>query len=759
MSGKVGVKGTVGLRGSVKLTYKGPDQVTYTGGGKAIAGVELGVSASISGCNDGQGVKVTACVDPIVFKAEIEGSLKVGNREYYAKTGYTHQLYEGGCVPKSGAAVAALSEETFGAELDAAGIAKWFGYDSPNEMVRGLTVGNAPSLPPDASAAQLSDVLAQSQPRNPVVHNHTVTVGWTPPRPAPSPAADGAVAAGEEKPVQRQNQGGTCAQVKLQIEQEAVLTRKAVGATLEIFNEADVPLEELNVTINIYDPQGELANDKFVILAPELNGITRVQGPPPDEVDTNLYVGRELWLQAAASTGRARWVILPLDNAAPDEPLVYSVGGAFSYVAGGVPTTSVLVPGPVTVYPNARLRLKYFHQREVFSDDPFTPETEPSEPFSLAVMAQNVGKGLAKNFSITSAQPKIIENEKGLLIDFEIIATEVAGQNLSPSLKVSFGDVGPDQIKIGRWLLKASLLGFFLDYKASFEHEDRLGGKETSLIESVDIHELIHLVEAGGTFSDGKPDFLVNDDKDEQHLPEWLYLSNGQTNEVAAVLAATPDGAPSAGDLEVRLTAVMPGGWAYLRVPEPGAGEYRLARVVRSDGREIAVNTNVWVTRYTFVKAGQRPVKESRLHLLDHDSPGSYTLTYVVPPVPDAVPPVSGVSGLAAQSPAHFAVLWSGQDAGSGVSHYDLFVSVNGGPYLPWLQKTKLNGSLYQGQLGSRYAFYSVATDEAGNQEGGAVGAGCADKCDGAEQRAGDGGRGEPGDRRRGDVADERGGQ
>ena len=172
------------------------------------------------------------------------------------------------------------------------------------------------------------------------------------------------------------------------------------------------------------------------------------------------------------------------------------------------------------------------------------------------------------------------------------------------------------------------------------------------------------------------------------------------------------------GDLEVRLTAVMPGGWAYLRVPEPGAGEYRLARVVRSDGREIAVNTNVWVTRYTFVKAGQRPVKESRLHLLDHDSPGSYTLTYVVPPVPDAVPPVSGVSGLAAQSPAHFAVLWSGQDAGSGVSHYDLFVSVNGGPYLPWLQKTKLNGSLYQGQLGSRYAFYSVATDEAGNQEG-----------------------------------------
>ena len=197
-------------------------------------------------------------------------------------------------MPKSGAAVAALSEETFGAELDAAGIAKWFGYDSPNEMVRGLTVGNAPSLPPDASAAQLSDVLAQSQPRNPVVHNHTVTVGWTPPRPAPSPAADGAVAAGEEKPVQRQNQGGTCAQVKLQIEQEAVLTRKAVGATLEIFNEADVPLEELNVTINIYDPQGELANDKFVILAPE-----------PTELPVSRVRPRMKWTPTSTSAARS----------------------------------------------------------------------------------------------------------------------------------------------------------------------------------------------------------------------------------------------------------------------------------------------------------------------------------------------------------------------------------------------------------------------------------------------------------------------
>ncbi len=73
----------------------------------------------------------------------------------------------------------------------------------------------------------------------------------------------------------------------------------------------------------------------------------------------------------------------------------------------------------------------YFFQRDVLSDDPFTEEVEPSVPFNLAAMVQNIGPGEANNVSIKSAQPKIIENEKGLLIDFQIIASEVDGQNMS----------------------------------------------------------------------------------------------------------------------------------------------------------------------------------------------------------------------------------------------------------------------------------------------------------------------------------------
>src|SRR5947209_19093143 len=97
-------------------------------------------------------------------------------------------------------------------------------------------------------------------------------------------------------------------------------------------------------------------------------------------------------------------------------------------------------------------------------------------------MIQNTAKGVAKDVHITSAQPRIIDNKKGLLIDFKIIATDVDGAPLSPSLTAAFGDINPGQIKIGRWLLKSTLQGLFTDYSASFENIDGLGDKKVALI-------------------------------------------------------------------------------------------------------------------------------------------------------------------------------------------------------------------------------------------------------------------------------------
>ena len=722
-SGSIGLNFAPQITGTVELSAENAAGDKYGGEGEATVKLETGISINIQGCNDGTPTRIFGEVDDLVFIAGIGGQISMG--DHFVGIGYEYKvtLAEGGCIPSPCPGDKALGPLFTPTENEHITWDDWLKNPLATPWTAEPGVVASAAVWPDA-VAPFVPTKAQSTKTACVTQSRALRTGGSPsgrrvqyvsapPQPAPAEAAPESPASA--RPVASRDESGVCAQVRLQIEQEAVFTRKAVGATLEIFNESDtLPLENLNVSISIYDEDGKLANDRFTILPPELTAITPTSG---GVIETNGFVlSRPLWHMDAATTGKARWVILPLDTAAPDGPTTYYVGGIMNYTAGEIPSTARLFPSPVQVYPNARLRLHYFHQRDVFSDDPFTDLVEPAIPFSLGVMVHNVGRGLAKDFTITSAEPRIIDNEKGLLIDFDIIATEVAGQTMSPSLTASFGNLGPGDIGIGRWLLTATLQGLFVDYRARFEHEDSLGGRATSLIEEVTIHETLHLVQAPGTFEDGKPDFLVNDTPDPDDLPDALYLSDGTTNTVEVVAQASPDAPPSAGHLAVQLAAPMPAGWVCLRVPEPGDGQFILRRVVRSDNVEVYFNTNVWTTDRTFIGVGRRPIKENILHLLDYNSPGAYTLHYEMPPAPDTNAPNSAVASLPASTPELFQVQWSGDDAG-GIGSYDVFFSANGSSFVPWLQKTKLTAAVFQGSLGSQYSFYSVAVDASGNRE------------------------------------------
>lgn len=84
----------------------------------------------------------------------------------------------------------------------------------------------------------------------------------------------------------------------------------------------------------------------------------------------------------------------------------------------------------------------------------------------------------------------------------------------------------------------------------------------------------------------------------------------------------------------------------------------------------------------------------------------------------DATAPSSAVQPLPAISATPFAVAWSGQDnSGSGVITYDVYVSVNGGPYTLWLGQTTNSSALFQANSGGVYSFYSIARDGVGYQE------------------------------------------
>lgn len=504
-----------------------------------------------------------------------------------------------------------------------------------------------------------------------------------------------------KRELESQDGGGTCAKVKIRIDQEAVMTRSAFRATLELSNNLpDQPLRDVQVEVQITDGSGAAANDLFNIRLTSLQGLDAVDGS--DEI-------------AAKSSGTAQWTIIPRDNAAPTSDVAYSVGGMIRYTQGGLTFSIPLIPRTITVRPDAALHLKYFHQRDVMSDDPHTDVIEPAVPYHLAVMVENKGAGAARNLTITSAQPEIVENEKGLLIDFNIIGTQVAGQARSPSLKADFGNVQPNERKVATWDITSSLLGQFIDYKATFQHLDGFGDERLSLIKDVAIHEMIQMIEAQGSLADGLPDFLVNDVPDIDDRPDTVHLSDGSTAPVTVLEAGTLSGSVTSGNLTVNLTTAQGAGWSYLRIPDPANGAFQLTAVTRSDGRQIPVGKNAWVTSRTFIALGRRPLAENILHLADHNSTGQYTLTYAAI-LPDTAAPTSAVAALPVQSSAFIPVRWSGQD-NRGVAAFDIYASVNGGPFTLWLQRTNRISSIYFGESGKTYAFYSRATDTTGNTE------------------------------------------
>jgi PKD repeat protein len=408
---------------------------------------------------------------------------------------------------------------------------------------------------------------------------------------------------------------GICAKVRIEIDQKAVMTRSAFLGTLEIDNgDTSSSIEGVRVDLDIRDENGTAANDKFAIRGPELSGLTAVDG-------TGSI--------AAGGQGVAKYTFIPNREAAPIEPTIYRIGGTLRYLPPGSSEEVVvpLFPCTITVYPDALLKLEYFQQRDVIGDDPFTEEIEPSEPFTLGLLVSNIGHGEAKNLKITSAQPKIIENEKGLLIDFQIIGTQIGDQEVTPALTADFGNVDPGQTKEARWLLTSSLEGRFVDYTATFEHVTGLGDPRLSLIDSVNIHELIHTVRADRPGDDTLYDFLVNDEPDVDVLPDRLYLSDGSIALVNVADTATVDHSASLSDSEVHLTASMTSGWCYIRLLDPGS-QLHLSRIVRSDGKEIRIGDNAWETDHVFAEVDQSYHHENRLHLLDYDSTGLYTLFY-----------------------------------------------------------------------------------------------------------------------------------
>jgi uncharacterized membrane protein YgcG len=408
---------------------------------------------------------------------------------------------------------------------------------------------------------------------------------------------------------------GVCARVRVQLQQQVVLSRQAFHAELEIANgSSSENVEQVLAFFDIFDEQGNPATERFAIYPPTLRNITAIDG-----------TGRI----APNTIANISWIIVPRKTAAPREMTRYYVSGVLMYAIEGTTYVVPLLPAPIDVLPDPSLELDYFWQREVFADDPFTPEVEPSEPFSLGLRMLNTGYGTARNVRVISGQPRIVENERNLPVEFRIIGSQVNDDPITPSLTVNLGDLPPMSSAVARWLMISNFQGRFVEFNATYRHVNPLNDDSLSLIDRVDIHELDHVVRILHPADDRKPDFLVNADPDPDYLPDVVFNSTGEVHPVTARTDGVVDGPVNNARLQARVTlSSPPSGFVYIRIPDPSGGQHPLLRVIRSDGVEIRMVENAWTTHRVKRPQGGTPYREDLVHIFDYNSTGSYTLVY-----------------------------------------------------------------------------------------------------------------------------------
>lgn len=418
-----------------------------------------------------------------------------------------------------------------------------------------------------------------------------------------------------------------CSSITLQFTQKMVMTRQAFRGTLTVFNgNEQEAMKDVKLTLTVTDEKGNIAmSDKFQVNLENLKGFTG---------NKNFTDG---WTLDAKQEGIATVLFIPTKKAAPTVETRYAFGGTLSYVDPftGLEVTRDLTPITLTVKPSPNLDLTYFMQRDIKGDDPLTKEVEPSEEAEFSLLINNLGYGDATNVMMTTNQPEIVDNEKGLKVKFELMSSQLNGQEktlaLGGSVSTDFGNIPAHSTSYAQWWIKSSLLGHFTDYDVTATHLTSYDNKDLSLLNDVTIHELIRSIDVtkGDKTLKG---FMTNDIVDADDTPDMLYLSDG---EIEKVNVAASSSITKTSDTEYTLT-ITPSeeGWNYSNLSDPTYGVSALKSVTRaSDGKQISLR-NFWQTDRT-LRDGKDPLYENRIHFADQfdgKNAESYVLTFEATP-------------------------------------------------------------------------------------------------------------------------------
>ena len=362
--------------------------------------------------------------------------------------------------------------------------------------------------------------------------------------------------------------------VKLEIQQRATMEREGFDARLELTNGTGTELVGLAVNPRVTDAAGTDVTDRFYLVPPELAGIAAVDG------SANLANG---------TTMNGRWILIPGEGLGGTELAgkSYLVRAVMTYYQDGRLKEVVTNEVAITVHPQPKLTLHYYIPKNVLAD----------EPFKLGLLVENDGDGVATNLKIDSGQPKIVDNEAGLLVEFRIVGSSF-GSVTGDIVRLVLGDVQPHSFVSGYWIMQSTLDGNFIEFTAELKHLAYKGVEINPLITAVTTEIIQHdnlfadaqdpnnaftLIDRDG---DGFADYLIN-------LWSGLRLPILIPENVEVTRSPTP------ADRTMELVVPAMHGYVNVVLPDPvTGGNLRSIRRLGGPGQEDTYlsGNNFWRT-------------------------------------------------------------------------------------------------------------------------------------------------------------------
>lgn len=407
-----------------------------------------------------------------------------------------------------------------------------------------------------------------------------------------------------------ESSNSVCSTITLQFSQTMTMTRQAFRGTLTVFNgHQTTAMTGVRLNLEVKNSDGGLVTShEFQINNENLDNFK-------GELEGN-------WTLEAQQTGKATILFIPTKYAALTDAENYSFGGTLSYIDPftGLEVTRNLFPVTMTVKPSPNLELTYFMQRDILGDDPLTKDiVEPMVPAEFSLLIRNVGAGDGTNINMVTNQPEVVANEKGLLIDFNLIGQQLNGGDfgsvaLGKSAVTKFGDISAGKTAYAQWWFTSSLLGHFTEYDVQATHVTSYGNPDLSLLDTVSIHELIRSIKIPQDNHSFLTGFLTNDIADAEDLPDMLYLSDGTVENISIV----SDVQCSKKENNQYILTVLSGntGWNYGVISDPTNGRQNLISVTRLGDNTAIELRNFWQTDRT-LRDGKDPLYENRIHFVD----------------------------------------------------------------------------------------------------------------------------------------------